>query len=96
MNYVQESDQQRARRNLFVVALRQFEGKTDVLEFVNHKKRSEKMNIEYQLKIEVKGKKTLAIVLKGDAAEISKERRKFSRYPSAINSRNQEKHQDHI
>ena len=69
-------------------------GKTNVLEFIIHLKRSENRNVEYKLDNEVKMKITFATDLEVDPVEITKERRKFAGYPSAIHIMSQEKHQD--
>ena len=53
-----------------------------------NEKRSEKMNVEYPLKMKI----TFAVDLEGDPAEIAKERQKFGGYPSAKHCRNLEKH----
>ena len=69
-------------------------GKTNVLEFIIHLKRSENRNVEYKLDNKVKMKITFATDLEVDPVEITKERRKFAGYPSAIHIMSQEKHQD--
>ena len=70
-------------------------GKTDDWKFEIYKKRSENMNVEYQLDNEVGEMKiTFATNLEGDPAVINKERWKYTRYQPVIHSMNQEKHWD--
>ena len=65
-------------------------GKTDVSELVIHKKRSEKMNVEYQLNNEVGEMKiTFARDLEEKTAEIAKERRRLTGYPPTVRSEDQ-------
>ena len=73
-------------------------GKTNFLEFVIHKKRSENRNVEYKLENEVgQIKITFATNLEGDPAEIVKKKRQKVYLISTCNTQHmsQENHQNH-